>query len=183
MRTHIGLTGLNASGKGEAASFLKTCGFRYHSLSDVVRREATRLGRDHSRESLIETGNQLRATEGTEVLARRILPDLTGRDVIDSIRHPDEIAVLNSLERFFLLGIEAPVPMRFERSRRRGRIGDGVTLEEFQRLESRELAAPGTESQQLLECLRRVDGTVANDDSLELFRSRVEELLRGAGFL
>ena len=33
----IGLTGKNASGKGEAAKFLESRGFHYHSLSDVLR--------------------------------------------------------------------------------------------------------------------------------------------------
>ncbi len=183
MAIYIGLTGLNASGKGEAAAFLQTRGFHYLSLSDVVRREATRRRRDHTRESLIEIGNLLRASEGTGVLARRILPEMTGRDVIDSIRHPDEIEVLRSLDRFFLLGIEAPAELRFDRSRRRGRIGDGLTLKEFRRLEARECAAPGSESQQLLECLRRADAIISNDGSLEDFRSRLDERLAAAGLL
>ena len=48
MGIFIGLTGLNGSGKGEAVSLLVQLGFRSHSLSDVVRGEATLLGRDHS---------------------------------------------------------------------------------------------------------------------------------------
>ena len=33
----IGLTGRNAAGKGAAAEFLKSKGFAFHSLSDVIR--------------------------------------------------------------------------------------------------------------------------------------------------
>ena len=60
----VGLTGPNAAGKGEAARFLMERGFAYHSLSDVVREEATARGLDHSRENLIRVGNELRASFG-----------------------------------------------------------------------------------------------------------------------
>ncbi len=65
----IGLTGPNAAGKGEAARFLREKGYAYHSLSDVVREEATARGLDHSRENLIRVGNELRQTFGAGILA------------------------------------------------------------------------------------------------------------------
>ena len=56
----IGLTGKNAAGKGEVAEYLKKKGFVYYSLSDVIREEATEKGLEHSRENLINLGNELR---------------------------------------------------------------------------------------------------------------------------
>ncbi|MCZ6671097.1 MAG: hypothetical protein O6947_08715 [Acidobacteria bacterium] len=182
MGIFIGLTGLNASGKGEAVSLLIQLGFRSHSLSDVVRGEATLLGRDHSRDNLIEIGNRLRSSEGFGVLARRILPTLKDKDVIDSIRHPEEVAVLRELDRFLLLGIDAPIELRFERSRLRGRGGDATTLEAFRRMEERELGGPESESQQLLECLRLADTRIRNDATRTVFHQRIRESLRLAGF-
>jgi len=44
----IGLVGRNASGKGQVAEYLKSKGFIYYSLSDVIRNEASRqIGRAH----------------------------------------------------------------------------------------------------------------------------------------
>ena len=56
----IGLTGANASGKGEAAGYLKSKGFAYYSLSDILREEAKLRGIEPSRENLIKLGNELR---------------------------------------------------------------------------------------------------------------------------
>ena len=55
----LGLTGKNASGKGEVAEYLKTKGFVYYSLSDALRKESTKLGLDHSRNNLIKLGNEI----------------------------------------------------------------------------------------------------------------------------
>jgi dephospho-CoA kinase len=79
MSLYIGLTGPNASGKGEVARILAARGFTLHSLSDVVREEATRRGLDHSRENLILTGTALRQQRGEGALAERILPMLSPR--------------------------------------------------------------------------------------------------------
>ena len=57
----IGLTGRNAAGKGAAADFLKSKGFTFHSLSDVIREEVKRRGLELTRDALIATGPELRA--------------------------------------------------------------------------------------------------------------------------
>ena len=100
----VGLTGPNASGKGEVARFLEGKGFSLCSLSDVVRQEATRRGLDHSRENLIRTGTALREQFGEGVLAQRTLPKISQRSVVDSIRNPGEIQVLRTLPGFHLGG-------------------------------------------------------------------------------
>ncbi|MCX5687163.1 MAG: AAA family ATPase, partial [Candidatus Omnitrophica bacterium] len=65
----IGLTGANASGKGEVASYLKSKSFEYYSLSDILREEAKARGIESSRENLIRLGNELRERNGPSVLA------------------------------------------------------------------------------------------------------------------
>lgn len=68
----IGLTGKNASGKGEVANYLQKKEFIYFSLSDVIRGEATKLGLNHSRDNLIKLGNELREKFGANYLAQQI---------------------------------------------------------------------------------------------------------------
>jgi len=173
----VGLTGPNASGKGEVAKFLATYGFGVCSLSDVVREEATRRGLDHSRDNLIRIGVELRASGGTGALARRILPQLNQRAVVDSIRNPGEVDVLRTLPRFVLLGVDAPQTLRFERSTRRGRPGDGATLEEFARKEALENSE--TEAgQQLVRTLALADAVVINDGTIETLHVKVRDALR-----
>ena len=56
----IGLTGRNASGKGEVARYLQEKSFGYYSLSDVIREVIRSRGLEPTREMLIRTGNELR---------------------------------------------------------------------------------------------------------------------------
>lgn len=180
MKICVGLTGPNASGKGEVSRLLADEGFSQHSLSDVVREEATRQGLDHSRESLIQIGTWLRQQFGSGVLAERMVPLLEDRSVVDSIRNQGEIAVLRGLPGFHLLGVDAPIELRFERSRLRARSGDGLTLEEFRRKESLELSGEGP-GQQLEFCLSLADVIVLNDGTLQDLRLRVREALSARG--
>lgn len=120
---------------------------------------------EHSRDNLIAMGVRLRSAEGPGALAQRILPRLCGRDVVDSIRHPGEVEVLRTLPRFLLLGLNAPLPLRFARSVSRARLGDGVTLEEFSRQEARE-NSDSAAGQQLESTLRLADICITNNGTI-----------------
>ncbi len=172
----IGLTGPNGSGKGEAAQFLKDRGFAYFSLSDVVREEAARRGLQSSRDNLIEIGNDLRLKHGAGILAQRIREKITGDAVVDSIRNPSEIEELRKEEGFFLLGIDAPISIRFKRSLERGRIGDGATLEEFQKREEMENSSEASH-QQLGKCLNMADAVILNDGDIGTLHIKIEDIL------
>jgi dephospho-CoA kinase len=163
---------------GEVAKFLVECGFVYHSLSDVVREEASARGLDHSRENLIRVGNELRTTFGPGILAERVASRIRekSRDIVDSIRSPFEVEVLRRLPRFVLLGVDAPIATRFERSRARARIGDGSTLEEFSRKESLENSS-NPAAQQLTRTFSLSDVVVDNSGSLDDLRVKVRAAL------
>lgn len=179
MHLVIGLTGPNASGKGEIAARLGSRGFTLHSLSDVVREEAARRGFPAEREFLIQVGNALRREGGPGVLAARILPRLQdgGRAVVDSIRNPAEVRVLReSLPRFVLLGVQAPLDTRYRRSLERARPGDPRTLEEFAAREAQENTADPT-TQQLDETFRLADRVLDNTGDLARLAAALDRLL------
>ncbi len=145
-----------------------------------MREEATRRGLDHSRDNLIRVGVELRSRGGPGALARRILATLQARAVVDSIRNPGEVDVLRTLPGFVLLGVDAPQPLRFERSARRGRLGDGASLEEFAHKEALENST--TEAgQQLVRTLALADVVVVNDGTIETLHAKVQEALRERG--
>lgn len=176
----IGLTGLNASGKGTVADFLKEKGYTYYSLSDIVREEAAALGLDYSRENLIYAGNKLRDEHGASILAKRIVekinlqkPDLA---VIDSIRNLAEINGLKKMQGFFLIGVDAPVEIRFERAKKRGRIGFEKTLKDFIEIEEKENSAD-TNKQQLFECLKKADAVIQNNGTMGDLNKKLDDIL------
>ena len=177
----IGLTGRNASGKGEIAQYLKARGFEYFSLSDEIREEIRSRGGEISREALINVGNELRARSGPGVLAERVLPRLerARNVVVDSIRNPSEVEILRRRKDFTLLAAEADRGVRFERGKSRGREGPARTLDQFVQEEERELASSDPTTQQLLATERLADITISNNGTLEELHHKLDALLPG----
>ncbi len=177
----IGLTGKNASGKGEAAAYLKTKGFVYYSLSDELREEATKRNLEHSRDNLIKLGNELREKYGPSYLAQQInnkikqQPDKNS--VVDSIRSPFEAKELMKNKNFTLVGIDAPIELRFKRLLERNRIGDAKTLEEFKQHEERE-NLNNAANQQLDETFKLANKIILNNTTLEELHKKINDLLK-----
>ena len=180
----IGLTGKNAAGKGEAANYLKSKGFIYYSLSDIIREEATKRNLEHSRDSLIKIGNELRQNFAPNYLAHQInlkLKEVLKNNpkqnfVIDSIRSPFEAKELMKNKNFTLVGIDAPIETRFKRLLERNRIGDAKTLEDFKKQEERENLKSDT-NQQLDETFRLSQNIIRNDGTMEQLHAKIDDLL------
>jgi dephospho-CoA kinase len=171
----IGLTGTNCAGKGEVAAFFEKKGYTYFSLSDLIREELRKAGKEASRDNLIKMGNELREKNGYDILARLVMKKVKGRSVIDSIRHPQEVEYLRKQKDFILLAVDAPVDLRYERAKKRGREESASTLEEFKKKEAEEMTDL-TQGQQLHNCLKMADFLVTNDGSLEDLHRKLEEL-------
>ncbi|HEX7121524.1 MAG TPA: deaminase [Gemmatimonadaceae bacterium] len=176
----IGLTGRNASGKTTAGEILGSKGFQFLSLSDAIREEARRRGLPEVRENLIALGNELRERFGPGALAEltvaKMQPDRNY--AVDSIRHPAEVMALKKAGTFSLFHIFAPLELRFQRARERGRAGDAQTLHEFVIQEEREFASSNAAAQQLLETERLASRRIDNDSTLEEFAARLTAALK-----
>jgi len=175
----VGLTGRNAAGKGMAAEYLKSKGFAFFSLSDVIREEVKRRGLPLTRDHLIATGRELRAHHGTGYLAERILERLEpGQNyVVDSFRHEDEVAVFRKVSEFHLLAVQADPKLRFERIRSRKRESDPQTYEAFLELEEKESTSLQAEGQNLTATEKVADHTLVNDGALEDFHAKLAGLI------
>jgi dCMP deaminase len=174
----IGLTGRNASGKGEVANYLKAHGFAYHSLSDVIREEIRSRGEEPDRETLIRTGNELRERFGSAVLAKRILARIEADQhaVIDSIRNPAEVETLRDGAYFQLIHVRADPRTRYARIRKRNRAGDPADFETFMEQEERELC--GESHAQNLDAVEALaDRALDNDGTLEDLARSLDVLL------
>jgi len=174
----IGLTGRNASGKGEVARYLQKKSFYYYSLSDVIRDEIRRRGLEPTRDLLITVGNELRQRYGANILAERILAKIEDDKhyVIDSIRNPSEVDAFRAAKHFKLIRIEAPAEVRFRRILKRHRESDPRTFEEFVELENRE-AEGDDASQNLVKVELMADHSLINDGTLDQLYPHIDELL------
>jgi dephospho-CoA kinase len=173
----IGLTGTNASGKGEVAKYLKEKGFQYLSLSDIVRHEAKFKGLELTRENLILTGNLMRAQFGPDILAQRTIKKITKKNcVIDSIRNLAEAKAIKKLPDSMLIAVDAPSTLRYERSQKRKEERDKISYAEFQKLEQQENFKSET-GQQLKLVMKEADKLIINDGLLMDLHKEIDDLL------
>ncbi|MBI2143815.1 AAA family ATPase [Candidatus Woesearchaeota archaeon] len=177
----LGLTGTFAAGKGTVAECLIGKGFQYYSLSDELRLLLREKGITPTRDNLIKAGNALRKRHGSGFLAELVLKRLKGapsvaNSVVDSIRNPAEIASLRELNGFFMVAVDAPVDIRYERARKRNTERDPKTFSEFLVQEKREMAGKSNE-QQLAACLKEADFTVTNDADYKKLYKEIERVL------
>jgi len=176
----VGVSGLNGAGKSEVVRYLAERSFVAFSLSDVLREELERQGEAENRERMIDLGRELRRREGADVLARRVLVKMKAdrNYVVDSIRHPAEVAALRSAgRRFVLVWIEAGEQLRFQRLRERGRSGDPKTSETLRNLEKREIGSADEAAQQLSAVQEMADEIVQNEGSLATLHEAIHAIL------
>ena len=175
----IGVTGFFAAGKDTAAEYLMEKGFEHVSLSDIIRDEIRARGEEITIPRLTETGNALRSAHGPGVLAERALAKLpdTSDAVVTSIRHTSEIAALRQRPDFTMVFVDAPIRMRYERSRARARGGDPVSFEEFAEAERRQMESADPNAQQLGACRDAADVVIQNDATLDALHGAVDALL------
>jgi dCMP deaminase len=150
----IGLTGKNASGKGEVAKFLMDRGFIFMS----------------------------REKHGPGVLAERIMETIgdTSHYVIDSFRNPSEVEAFRRRSDFLLWSIEASARMRFDRIKARARESDPMTFAHFDKVEKREAKNQDPNKQNLDDCQLLTDSHVSNNATLEALYRRLVPLTKKA---
>ena len=182
----IGLTGTMGAGKGEVSSYLQKKGFKYISISDIIREEIKKRNRPFRREELQNLGNELRKEHGEGYWAKIVCEKIDVRQkwIIDSIRNPGEIEELKKIPNFFLIGIDAPRETRLRRARKRKRVHDGrlstdpLSEEELKKVESRDRGVNEPEyGQQVLKCIERADFKIMNETSLEALYEKIEDIL------
>jgi len=171
----IGLTGTNGAGKGEVAAFLKSRGYAYISLSDMIREKLREEGKEADRNNLIQKGNELRRQFGPAILAKLVMERVRSQTVIDSIRNTEEVEHIRRRGGFLLVAVDAPVEIRFARVRERGRNESAGTLEEFIRKETEEKGNDPL-AQQLDGVMAVADLTIINDGSIEDLHQKLEGL-------
>jgi dephospho-CoA kinase len=183
-KTIIGVTGTLASGKDTVADYIsKKYDLKNYSTSDEVRYEATKRGVDHARASLVQVANSIRSEMGLGELARRALERVSESEkvaLITGIRNVGEIKYLKENSNFYLISVDGPIEVRYERAKNRKRIGDGTTFEDFRNSEETELSNKevGEHGIELLPCMRMGDFFIINDSTVEDLNMRVDEVVK-----
>ncbi|MEM5829548.1 MAG: AAA family ATPase [Candidatus Aenigmatarchaeota archaeon] len=177
----IGITGTIGSGK-EVVKEALTRNFDCYSvtLSSVIQ---AKLKKEVDRKTLQDMGNELRKKYGNFILAK-LATDYLQRDkemiIVDGIRNPGEVNYLRETfgDKFFLIAVDAPRELRWERIKNRGREGDPKTWEEFLVLDERDQGeGEPLYGQRVRECLQMADFLIINDCSLEKINEKVAKIV------
>jgi dCMP deaminase len=179
---HIALTGYLACGKGELAKILQEKDFTYISLSDVVRKEATNRGLEHTRENLQKIGNELRSKYGSGHFSREVRKEIEKNPdkkyVIDGIRNPMEAKELQALPEFYLVGISASPETIVKRVLSRKREGDKLTKKDIlEKLDIEKGKDQPKDGQQVAKCLEMVNFLIVNEGNLNEVKEKIEHFL------
>lgn len=116
----IGMTGPFGSGCTYISKrILEPLGYKYLSLSDFLRNSITD-GSTFTRTELQDKGNELRSTEGNEVLAKKAIDYINSspdnKFIVDSIRNTHEVEEFKkTFPNFYLFAIWADKDRRWER--------------------------------------------------------------------
>jgi len=183
----IGITGTLASGKTSVKDFFLSRFSSYSiSLSEIIKEELLKEGKELKRENFVEKGNELRKRYGNHVLAEVATLTLPREIencivIIDGIRNPGEVEYLREKfgKDFVLIGVDAPRELRFKRMLERRKEGDPQTYQEFLEMDERDMGKNQPEYGQNVEaCLKLVDYLIINDKSVEDLNEKLEEISR-----
>lgn len=179
----IGLVGPSGSGKTTAAKYLKKKNYYSITLSDYIRGQAKKKGqRRLSRKILQNIGNQMRLQLGPQILAQLALKDIGNKKkkkvVIDGIRNLYEVGFLQKEERFFLLGMEAPPKIRYQRIvKSKGKKWVG-SYNDFLKIERRENELGKKEiGLRVKDCLAKADKIIDNNGDINGFYCQLDQYL------
>ncbi len=180
----IGLIGPIGSGKDTVSDYIADkYGYQVIVMGDIVREIATELGRGHTRDELQLTQKDVVSKYGIDYFAKRVVEKIrkNGWDkvIINGIRRPEDASVPKGefKEDMVIVLVDAAPEIRFERMKKRNRVGDPKTIEEFLRQEENERIFFRWD-----ETRRYVDGVIINNDSsFEELYKRIDDFLKKSG--
>ena len=177
----IGITGTDGAGKGAAVDHLvKKHSFTHYSSRASIETEVAKRGLEATRENLRLVANDMRGTDGRDVLVQRalerIVADTVHDAVIESIRAVAEAETLVA-EGGILLAVDADPKERYRRITGRKSSSDNVSYEEFLAHEAMEMSDTDPNGMQKAKVMEMADYTIMNNRSLAALRKDVDAFL------
>ncbi len=178
MKLVIGLSGKMGSGKTEISTYLsERYGAKQMRFSKILMDILERLHVPSTRSNLQKLGHGLRTCMGEDVLVKAFEGDIaeigSGIAVIDGVRYPNEVEMINGFENSMVLYVDASQQLRYERCVKRGEKGEAsMSFEQFCENEGKETERHIDEVKGLS------DYIILNELSKEGLFSRIDALLQ-----
>lgn len=181
----IGITGTLGAGKGTVVRYLEESRWFVHLsvrkfLEDILKK----AWRPADRDQFHQLANDLRGTHGADYIVRTLYDEARRQHqpvIIESIHALAEADFLQQHENFTLLGVDAPLELRYQRIVARGSNTDSVTYEKFMQQQNLELESTDPTHQNLKGCIAKADYVIINDGSVDDLYKKIEDVLEKIG--
>lgn len=174
----LGITGTLGAGKGTIVEYLvERKGFVHYSVREFLIGVIKSRNLPVNRDTMVSTANELRANNGSSYIANELYKKavLHKTDcIIESIRTPGEAELLSKKGDFFLLAVDAPPNIRYERIKQRASETDHISFETFIQNETREFTSDDPNRQNLKKCIEMADYLIINDSDLNHLHQQIE---------
>lgn len=168
------VVGMPGSGKEEFAIEAKKYGYEIVRMGDVVRNFVKDMGLQLENAIVGKIATEERSINGMDIWAKRTINNLSNKNtVIDGIRNIEEVQFFKShlKDKFIVIGIFANEKKRYERIKKRNRVDDPKSFEEFKERDKREL------SWGLATVFILADSMLVNTGTLEQFKIEISKLM------
>ncbi len=176
----IGITGSFGAGKGAAVEYLvQNKGFKHFSASGFITEEVARRGLPVDRDSMTIVANDMRKAHGPSYVVDSLYArakEEGGDVVIESLRAVAEVRRIRELGGF-VLGVDAPAKLRFERAVNRGSEKDNVSFEKWLQQEQAESNPDDDTKQNIFGALKESSVVIENDSTLSALHEKLDEVL------
>jgi len=177
MQTVIALVGKIGSGKDEAATYLsKKLGWPVFKISDPLKQELKRQGREVNRENLATLGTTWSRQKGDDYLVRLALKKYRGNLILSGPRQLGQIEYLKNHTKLILVAIDASDQTRFERVCARGTVKEAQDLDAFIKEEIENDASDG--ANQVIECIAQASYRATNSASLAKLHRELDKIVK-----
>ena len=181
----IGLIGFIGSGKDTVSDYIRDkYGYQVIIMGDLVREKLKERGLpEKDRLALQKLQKEFTDKYGIDYWAQETVKRIRDKGwekaIINGIRRPVDASVPKGAfgDDMIIIFVDATPEIRFERCRKRARLGDPETLEQFLEQEKNESKFFDYDK-----TLTYVDHKVTNNGTLEELYAQVDELLEKIGF-
>lgn len=176
----VGITGTIGAGKGTVVEYLKQKGFAHYSSSQVLREMLRERGLPETRDYMSPLADELMTKYPGGILHfshERAQKDGATDYVLEAIHRESEADYIRSIGGV-ILGVDADLDTRYERTVRRGEgAKDQVTYEEFLEHARREDEGESGTGPNIRAVLKNADAVLVNNGTPEELCEQVDAAL------
>ena len=182
MKKTIGIIGPIPSGKDTVAEYIsEKLKIPFYVISDILKEIAASRNIPLTRDNLIALGNELAREKGEEYLSKNILEKIKYVGIIVGMRQLGQIQYLKKNSNLVLISVDASPEIRFDRTKKRKKLGEAKNLEDFMRKEMKENS--GDNIQRLFECMKLLDYDIENNSTRNHLYKQIDRMLEREHFI